>query len=280
MISDVADYRFYGMNVRFFYDATQLDFLHFNGFHEGIIAENPNPARVTEGDQWGSHMFNFSSSAAAVNGAVKIADPNASIEFSTEQWTKFFEVCFEVRESVPVDQDFCPSVIWDMKTDESIKGSFLPGSQGVVITAFGNSTSAKQKMIQTSAIHYNWDANEHQASLPFGFPLNHDCIELSSQVTGVSNHGTPKVFDLLQNQPNPFNESTTIQFILPEASRAKLTFFDAGGKSVRQIVGDYAEGTTTLTLQKKDFVDVSNVLFYQLETPTRKSVFRKMLLFK
>lgn len=78
--------------------------------------------------------------------------------------------------------------------------------------------------------------------------------------TAYSNNG----FELYQNQPNPFNDKTTIGFELPKASSATLTIFDITGKIVKTIEGDYQKGYNEIELDRKEW-NASGVLFYQLD---------------
>jgi hypothetical protein len=275
--SNVQGQQLDGMNVRFFYDATMMEFLHFANFREGIGPVSPNPARVERGDSWGYYLFNLESSATSVNGAIQVLDAANFVEIPTEGWTKFFEVCFELAESHSTNEDFCPSVIWDMKTQIG-KGGFLPGSGGVVITTYSNNPSVKLGKRIASSEHFNWIGYSDQLIPPFGVPLQENCTSLNGNVTGTSiEPASGKRFELFQNQPNPFNEYTEISFILPENSSAKLTFFDGTGKLIKLIEGSYEQGVNIVKIRSKDFDKVSTALFYRLETPTRKSVFKKMV---
>ncbi len=72
-------------------------------------------------------------------------------------------------------------------------------------------------------------------------------------------------FELLQNNPNPFKESTTIGFRLPEAGQATLTVYDLSGKILATISNMYAKGYNEIIIGK-DQLGSAGVLFYQLET--------------
>lgn len=70
---------------------------------------------------------------------------------------------------------------------------------------------------------------------------------------------------LYQNQPNPFNGSTTIGFDLPQNSVVQLQVFDVAGKQLKLIEGDFQQGYNTIELNTTD-LNASGVLYYQLHT--------------
>lgn len=61
-------------------------------------------------------------------------------------------------------------------------------------------------------------------------------IHVIGTVTGTEVAGSPPPFRLGQNRPNPFNPSTSIEYSLPQSSRARLVVFDARGGAVRELV--------------------------------------------
>jgi hypothetical protein len=82
------------------------------------------------------------------------------------------------------------------------------------------------------------------------------------------------VFELYQNEPNPFAESTVIGFNLPEASNYTLTVFDVTGKVVKVISAEGQKGYNSERLDRKDIS--TGVMYYQLEsgeyTATKKMI--------
>ena len=82
-------------------------------------------------------------------------------------------------------------------------------------------------------------------------------------------------FELYQNTPNPFNNSTVIGFNLPEASLASLTIFDVTGKVIvkRNVDGEKGFNTVNFTANQ---LGTSGVLYYTLEsgdfTATKKMI--------
>jgi len=80
----------------------------------------------------------------------------------------------------------------------------------------------------------------------------------------------------LENQPNPFVEVTTLQFMLPEAGEAELRISDATGRLLFSQKKTYTAGRQQETLRLEG---VSGVLFAELVTE-RGSVARKMVAVK
>jgi hypothetical protein len=83
-------------------------------------------------------------------------------------------------------------------------------------------------------------------------------------------------FELLQNEPNPFNNNTSISFVLPEAGNANLKVYDVTGKVILVKNQDFIKGINTVILAKEE-LGVSGVLYYQL-TYGSNSATRKMIL--
>jgi PKD repeat protein len=82
----------------------------------------------------------------------------------------------------------------------------------------------------------------------------------------------------MQNNPNPFNPITVIEFVLPQESRATLRIFDARGHLVDTPLNGVAhEGLNTVTWDARD--RASGVYFYQL-TAGEIVETRKMMLLK
>ena len=85
-------------------------------------------------------------------------------------------------------------------------------------------------------------------------------------------------FTLYQNQPNPFNNVTTIGFRLPESSRGALRVFNASGQLVRTVVGNFEKGYNEFRFRESE-LGAPGVYYYELETPTHSDR-KKMILIK
>ena len=75
------------------------------------------------------------------------------------------------------------------------------------------------------------------------------------------------VFELYQNEPNPFRINTSIGFNLPEASAATLRIMDISGKELRVIKDNFSRGYNKIDLDLSSLKG-NGVLYYQLETAT------------
>lgn len=95
---------------------------------------------------------------------------------------------------------------------------------------------------------------------------------------GIVRTNLPLDFSLMQNHPNPFNPTTTIQFALPEQTQVTLTIFDVSGRKVRTLVNESrAANRHSVVWDGRDDrgqMVGSGVYFYKLDagsfTQTRK----------
>jgi hypothetical protein len=87
---------------------------------------------------------------------------------------------------------------------------------------------------------------------------------------------TTKEFLVLQNQPNPFDASTEIQFRLPSAEKVTLQVFDLNGRLLQNRNESFPQGWNSLKIQKEDLPN-SGVYYYRLAT-SNASFTRKMIM--
>ncbi len=83
-------------------------------------------------------------------------------------------------------------------------------------------------------------------------------------------------YTLEQNRPNPFQNETTIGFVLPKSMPARITIFDLTGRVLRSYGGDFQRGYHQINL-RRDELAAGGVLYYRLDTETFTST-RKMIL--
>lgn len=95
--------------------------------------------------------------------------------------------------------------------------------------------------------------------------------------------GAPKDYQLYNNFPNPFNQSTKIAFELPKSSHVKLVIYDIIGREVAQIAdGEYPAGYTELTWNgtNRNGAHVSSGVYFYRMTAGNWSKVMKMLMVK
>jgi hypothetical protein len=108
-------------------------------------------------------------------------------------------------------------------------------------------------------------------------------LESSDVGEGADGPNAPQTFTLFQNQPNPFNPETQINYYLPRACQVKLTIYNLLGQTLRVLFDSYQEaGMQTLIWNGKDNQSVSlssGIYFYRLQAGDLVQT-RKMSLLK
>ncbi|MBK7226075.1 MAG: T9SS type A sorting domain-containing protein [Saprospiraceae bacterium] len=121
-----------------------------------------------------------------------------------------------------------------------------------------------------SAIAINSEVTTAEA---YDVSLNAKNVKLSARTnTGVVETA---VFELFQNEPNPFNKQTVVSFNLPTAAAATLTMYDVTGKVLRIYEIEGVKGVNTKVINKSD-LNGNGVIYYQLDaanfTATKRMV--------
>jgi len=175
LISDTPDKQLYGMNVRFFYDGTILEYYSTGDFEPGYDILGP-PAIQTLFAGSGAY-FGLNDPLIWYNGAVQLTG-SSSLFISTTEWTRYFTVCFKVINPIYLGIDrFCPPLVWDLEEDPA-NGGYLPGDDGVVITLVGEfqSTPTTENVDQ-----FNWYYTS--GGNGFGLPEEMDCVDTTCGYT-------------------------------------------------------------------------------------------------
>ncbi|MBU1936969.1 T9SS type A sorting domain-containing protein, partial [bacterium] len=115
----------------------------------------------------------------------------------------------------------------------------------------------------------NWRAHIDNALIMF-FPGESATRELPVYA--------PELFQLLQNHPNPFNNTTTISFALSEPRQILLEVFDIQGRLIATLVDSpMTAGVHEVSFNGSELS--SGIYFYRIETPGFMQT-RKMVLLK
>jgi M6 family metalloprotease-like protein len=115
------------------------------------------------------------------------------------------------------------------------------------------------------------------------YKLEEVVIRGEGLVFGPYQVSIPAAFALEQNRPNPFNPTTTIQFVLPVSARARLTVFDPSGRRIRTLVDGFLRADRYRAVwdgrDESGRRVGSGVYFYRLEADDFHRT-RKMILLK
>jgi hypothetical protein len=84
-------------------------------------------------------------------------------------------------------------------------------------------------------------------------------------------------YELKQNTPNPFREESMIEFSLPGAGNATITFTDIAGRVLKVINGDFAKGKNQVKISAKE-VNHSGLVLYTLTSGEYTETKRMMIL--
>lgn len=267
---------FFGMNLRFFYDAGLLEYKGIDQYAPGLGFIREVPRFSVGTDQSGVQLLGLDRAAGYVNGGLEAKDERYPVVIQPGAWTKLCRATFLVPARLQDAVEFCPALVWDKKPYLDEGG--LLGSDGVLVSVREDDrttrTDSRRSVVEGEPL--NWRYSK-LPGLPYGLPEPKECISLA-QTTSTGDPGQVEVegYVLYQNHPNPFGEHTTIEFDLPYAQRAKLNFYTLQGQLVEQVRGDYTAGRNKVTLARKAWMDKVEVIYYQLEAEGNVSLVRKM----
>ena len=266
----------FGMNIRFFYDAAALEFQAVEGFYPGYeLLGEEQPKVYTGNADSGPVMFGFEESAAYVNGAMQLMEGMQAMKIPKNEWTKAFSLRFRIAEGVENGSFLCPSLVWDLKAYKE-EGLFR-GDNGVRLTLVEDKPYTREVSTPCviQSLPFNWAYYQTDDEMPFGYVVEEQCFLVGEAVTATQ-EADEAGYVLHQNYPNPFNGETQIEFELPRSEEAILTFYDARGREIGTVQGDYPAGRNLLKIKQEDLIPQGGVLFYRLRTAGFTSVALKM----
>ena len=148
---------------------------------------------------------------------------------------------------------------------DDIKGINVKGGSALFSLNFASKTAGEvEDVISINSAITSAEAYDTNGNIK-------EIILLSSEMIAQGDS-----FELFQNQPNPFNNSTEIGFFLPEAGKATLEVMSADGKVIYKSSDNYEKGMNRVNLDGSS-LENKGVLLYRLEfngySATKKMIF-------
>ena len=95
--------------------------------------------------------------------------------------------------------------------------------------------------------------------------------------TGINALTYTDGFSLLQNVPNPFSKTTSIEYTIPTAQQVTLTLYDESGRLIKELVnGNQAAGSHKVSFEQENLQ--SGIYFYQMKSGEFVKTRRMMIL--
>ena len=147
-----------------------------------------------------------------------------------------------------------------------VPNTHVPAGDSTSVTITFNPTAAQVYNNQLAIMH-------NAAAIPFIIPVT------GEGTLGVGNQSNELLtFKLGQNEPNPFNPITTIDYSVPQNSHVELVVFNTLGNEVARLVDGYISAGQHRAMFDGSALS-SGVYFYRL-TAGNSAEMRKMVLMK
>ena len=121
------------------------------------------------------------------------------------------------------------------------------------------------------------DITNKTYTAPYNAPAN--LFDFDYGVSGVRVTSLPSTFDLYQNFPNPFNNSTSIQYYLEKPNFTTLKVYDVLGREVATLVNEYQTAGLKPPVKFDGSAHASGVYIYRLKSGEFAAV-KKLVLLK
>jgi len=175
-----------------------------------------------------------------------------------------------------------------------IQRAFSNYASGRVITRPGLSftipaTYAAGDYTMYGRIGYNPDIIWDEASFPFSkegtnfvagfvpYAVNGTPDPFDRVDKGAATVEAPSTYSLEGTYPNPFNPTTTIHYVIPEAAKVTLTIYDIQGREVAELVNGFRQaGSHEVTFDASQLT--SGVYLYRLSAPSFTAIGKMTLL--
>ena len=172
--------------------------------------------------------------------------------------------------------------ILDVRSENSALSNenFAVLSDNILTCSWNTDVLLEDEMLVTLVLKANEDANlntqfnlNSQVANSEAY-LGKDLTTLPIQLTGRNN--SEQLFSLYQNNPNPFNGMTTIEFNLPESDDATLSIYDVTGRVIWSTTKAFNKGVNAIQIEK-DELNTTGILYYRLDAGDNSAT-KKMII--
>ena len=150
---------------------------------------------------------------------------------------------------------------------------FEPGDyqnpENLVIAHWNDSEESSDEVLIRKTAAVGWEILETEVNLDEyyaeAYTTSFSSFGLfeSDEPTSVDDGSKPAEFALLQNQPNPFNPTTTLSFTLPDACDTQLIVYNISGQEVARLINGRMEaGSHQIVFDAANLA--SGVYFYRI----------------
>jgi hypothetical protein len=139
------------------------------------------------------------------------------------------------------------------------------------LTVFTLRCTAKQNGNIKDWLYMSSRVTKAEAYTQYGDTEDINLSFLAKETTSVSSN-----FELFQNRPNPWTNSTIIPFQLDPGGDARLTVYDMAGKLVYEVANTFSAGYHEISISRDDLPAIG-LFYYTLESGEQRAT-RKMVL--
>ena len=143
-------------------------------------------------------------------------------------------------------------------------GWVIDRQQGAIFYT-NNAGETWSKQIDTTSLYSIYFTNNK-----IGWAVGHNGIILKSVTGGITSvknkdHTSVQKFHLLENYPNPFNPTTSLQYHLQQNDHVKLVIYNQNGQLIQTLVDEFQKaGSHKILWDAGDLA--SGIYFYQIIT--------------
>jgi hypothetical protein len=102
-------------------------------------------------------------------------------------------------------------------------------------------------------------------------------MERSAIALEIRSDVRPNVFNVSQNEPNPWKASTVINYTLPQAGAVRLTITDVTGRLVKRYDIKGNAGANEMVITRQDLGAAGGIFIYQIESAGQMEQKKMML---